>query len=165
MQSTVVAGQTALYSASVTQSVYTGTIAFACTGLPAFSSCSFSPATITATGCSTTSVVALSILTQQATSGNPAGLGVSGNGRWTAFGILPGVLLALFVGVRRRKSPLRYGQVWLALALLLTTSGLMACGKSGNTTAATPSGTYTVTVQATGSAGTITSFTLPLTVK
>jgi Bacterial Ig-like domain (group 3) len=165
MQSTVVAGQTALYSASVTQSVYTGTIAFACTGLPAFSSCAFSPATITATGCSTTSVVALSILTQQATSGNPAGLGVSGNGRWTAFAILPGVLLALFVGIRRRKSPLRYGQVWLALALLLTTSGLMACGKSGNTTAATPSGTFTVTVQATGSAGTITSFTVPLTVK
>ena len=47
----------------------------------------------------------------------------------------------------------------------MTASGLMACGKSGNITAATPSGTYTVTVQSTGSAGTITSFTVPLTVK
>jgi len=165
MQSTVVAGQTALYSFTVAQNVYTGTISFACTGLPAYSSCVFSPATITAAGCTTTSTVALSILTQQVTSANPAGLGVSGNGRWTAFGILPGVLLALFVGIRRRKSPLRFGQVWLALALLMTASGLMACGKSGNITAATPSGTYTVTVQATGSAGTTTSFTVPLTVK
>ncbi len=165
MQSTVVAGQTALYSFNIAQNVYNGTISFACTGLPAFSSCVFSPATLTAAGCSTTSTVALSILTQQATSPNPAGLGVAGNGRWTAFGILPGILLALFVGIRRRRSPLRFGQVWLALALLMTASGLMACGKTGNTVAATPSGTYTVTVQATGSAGTITSFTVPLTVK
>ncbi|HZL26472.1 MAG TPA: Ig-like domain repeat protein [Acidobacteriaceae bacterium] len=165
MQSTVVAGQTGLYSFTVAQNIYTGTISFACTGLPAYSSCVFSPATLTATGCTITSTVALSILTQQATSINPSALGVSGNGRWTAFGILPGILLALFVGIRRRKSPLRYGQVWLALAILMTASGLMACGKTGNITAATPSGTYTVTVQATGSAGTITSFTVPLTVK
>ena len=165
MQSTVIAGQTGLYSFTVAQNVYAGTISFACTGLPAYSSCVFSPATLTAAGCTTTSTVALSILTQQATSVNPSALGISGNGRWTAFGILPGILLALFVGVRRRKSPLRFGQVWLALALLMTASGLMACGKSGNITAATPSGTYTITVQATGSAGTITSFTVPLTVK
>ena len=165
MQSTVAAGQTGLYSFTVAQNVYAGTISFACTGLPAYSSCVFSPPTLTATGCSTTSTVALSILTQQATSANPAGLGIVGNGRWTAFGVLPGILLALFVGIRRRRSPLRFGQVWMALALLMTASGLMACGKSGNITAATPSGTYTITVQATGSAGTITSFTVPLTVK
>jgi hypothetical protein len=168
-QSTVVAGQTALYSFNVTQIVYTGTISFSCTGLPAYSSCVFSPPTLTATGCSTTPattpVVALSILTQQATSVNPSALGVSGNGRWTAFGILPGILLALFVGIGRRKSPLRFGQVWLALALLMTASGLMACGKTGNTTAATPSGTYNVTVQATGSDGTINKTIVPLTVK
>ena len=166
MQSTVVAGQTALYSFTVTPNVYNGTISFACTGLPAYSSCVFSPATLPTTSCSTTSTVALQHPHPAGeASPNPAGLGVSGNGRWTAFGILPGILLALFVGIRRRKSPLRFGQVWLALALLMTASGLMACGKTGNTTAATPSGTYTVTVQTTGSAGTITSFTVPLTVK
>jgi hypothetical protein len=60
---------------------------------------------------------------------------------------------------------LRFGQVWMALALLMTASGLMACGKTGSLTSATPSGPYTVTVQATGSAGTISSFTVPLTVK
>ena len=64
-QNTVVAGQTALYSFNVAQSVYTGTITFAATGLPANSSVSFSPTSIAANGCSTTNTVAVSILTQQ----------------------------------------------------------------------------------------------------
>jgi hypothetical protein len=164
MQSTVVAGQTALYSFTVQQNVYTGTISFACSGLPAYSSCVFSPTTITSGGCTTTSTIALSILTQQATSVNPSTLG-PGSGPWQALGVLPGVLLALVIGIRRRKSPLRFGQVWLALAFLMATTGLVACGKSGLSSAATPSGAATVTVTATGSAGTVNTFTIPLTVK
>jgi streptogramin lyase len=164
-QCTVVAGQTALYSFTVAQNVYTGTITFACSGLPGYSSCVFSPASLTATGCSATSTVALSILTQGPTGVNGSALGVTGGGRWQMLGILPGLLLAMYIGIRRRKSPLRFGQAWMALALLLAVSGMTACGKSGQLTPATPSGSYTVTVTATGSAGTISSFTVPLTVK
>ncbi len=61
-QSAVAAGQTGLYSFNVTQNVYSGTINFTCSGLPANSACSFSPASITAAGCSTVSTVALSVL-------------------------------------------------------------------------------------------------------
>lgn len=164
-QSTVVAGQTALYSFTVSQSVYNGSISFACSGLPAYASCLFSPTTITNTGCTTSSTIALSILTQGVTTTNPAIMGITGPGSWQALGILPGALLALAVGIRRRKSPLRHGRIWLAIALLMVTTGFTACGKNAQVTAATPSGTSTVTVTATGSAGTISTFTIPLTVK
>jgi len=164
-QSTVSAGQTALYSFTVAQNVYTGTITFSCSGLPAYSSCQFNPPSLTNSGCTATSTVALSILTQQATPVKQTMLGVSGTGPWQVLGVVPGLLLALWVGVRRRKSPLRYGNIWLAMALLMVTTGLTACGKTGATTLATPSGTSTVTVTATGSTGTVASFTVPLTVK
>ena len=74
----------------------------------------------------------------------------------------------MWIGIRRRKHVLRFGKVWMALALLLITSGMVACGKVGGggpTVLATPSGTSTVTVTATGSAGTVSTFTVPLTVK
>ena len=162
---TVVAGQTALYSFNVTQNVFTGTITFACSGLPAGASCMFSPQTITATGCSTTNTVALSILTQQAMPVAGSGLGVSGSGPWQAVGILPGVLLALWVGVRRRRYPLRFAGALMAFALLIAATGLVACGKGGPIAVGTPSGTSTITVTATGSTGTVASFTVPLTIK
>ncbi len=171
MESSVVAGGTALYSFSLAQNVYSGTISFSCSGLPASSSCVFSPSTITATGCTTSSTVALSILTTQAApqpiSVTGSGYG-SGRGPWQALAILPGLLLAMWIGIRRRKHVLRFGKVWMALALLLITSGMVACGKVGGggpTVLATPSGTSTVTVTATGSAGTVSTFTVPLTVK
>ena len=162
-QSTVVAGQTGLYSFNLVQNVYAGTITLACSGLPANSSCSFSPSTIPANGCSTTNTVALSILTQQATP-VAASLGTGGRGLWATLSVLPGLALALLIGLRRRRVPMRYGQLWMALALLLAASGTIACSSS-KLTAATPSGTYTVTVTATGSSGTVATMTVPLTVK
>lgn len=163
-QSTVTAGQTALYSFTVTPSVYTGTISFACSGLPAYATCVFSPTTISNNGCSTAQTVALSILTQGINYVNPAGFG-GGPGGWQALGIVPGALLALLVGIRRKRSPLRYGRVYLALALLMTCAGFTACSSNRQITAATPSGTNTVTVTATGSTGTVTTTTVTLTVK
>jgi hypothetical protein len=163
-QSTVVAGQTALYSFNLVQSVYAGNITFACSGLPSYSSCSFSPATIVANGCSTTNTVAMSIVTQQSPPVIPASIAFGGRGFWSLLGIVPGVLLASLIQLRRRRTSLRYAQFGMALALLLLTSGLAACGKS-SVVPPTPSGTYTVTVTATGSAGSTAVFTVPLTVK
>jgi large repetitive protein len=165
-QSSIAAGQTALYSFNVAQSVYTGTISFACSGLPVYASCNFSPASITATGCSQISTVALSILTQQPVKASPAGIGFSGRGGWQALGIVAGFGMALLIGIRRRRLPTRFGQIAMAIALLLAASGIVACG--GNSTVATPgtpSGSSTITVTATGSAGTVATFTVPLTIQ
>jgi hypothetical protein len=163
-ESSVVAGGTALYSFNVAQNVYAGTITFACSGLPANAACSFSPSTVTANGCSTGTTVALSITTAQ---GNvtTSGFGGFGNGPWQLVAMFPAVGLALLIGLRRRKAGMRYGQIWMGLALLIGLSSLMACTGSKLNAPLTPSGTSTVTVTATGSAGTTSSFTVPLTVK
>jgi len=159
---TVAAGQTALYSINLAQNVYTGTITFSCSGLPTYASCSFSPATVTATGCSTTSVVALSILTQQATPTSNAGFG-GGSGRWQAVGVFAGLTLALLVGIRRRRVGMRLGHIWMSLALLIAASSLVACSSAAKTPP-TPAGTSTVTVTATGSTGAVATITVPLTI-
>ena len=161
-QATVASGQTGLYSFTVTQSVYTGTITFACSGLPANSSCVFNPPSITATGCSTVSTVALSIVTQQR--GQLLAGFAAGHGLWQLASVLLGLGLALVIGLRRRRHGLPYAHLWMALALLLASSGIVACGKGANTLTGTPAGTYTVTVTSSGSTGTNTTFTVPLTV-
>jgi hypothetical protein len=159
-QSTVAAGQTALYSFSVVQSVYTGSIAMSCSGLPANASCSFSPASLVGSGCSTTSTVALSILTQKGSSSTLAGLG---GGR--LLGSVVAMVLALFVGLRRRAMRGRLSGLLALLLLLAGMTGLSGCGNTGTLVAPTPSGTYTVVVTATGSTGITSSFNVPLTVQ
>lgn len=155
-EATVAAGQTALYSFNVAQNVYTGVISFAVTGLPANATYTLSPSTITATGCSTVSTVALSILTQQQTTVQPAGFLANGSGRWQLLSIAAGLGLALLIGIRRRRLPLRYGQLMLALALLLTAVGATGCGKAVGTVLQprTPAGTYTLTVTPSATVGT-----------
>jgi hypothetical protein len=152
-QNNVTAGQTALYSFTITQTVYTGTLSFAVTGLPANSSYAISPTTVTGAGCSTTSTVALSIYTQQQSTVQPGSF-VSGHGAWGLITAFAGVLLALAIGLRRRR--IRFAQVWMALALLLATTGTVACGKAVGTVLqpATPAGTYTITVTPTSTTGT-----------
>ncbi|MGA2438260.1 MAG: hypothetical protein ABSF57_07080 [Acidobacteriaceae bacterium] len=164
-QSAVAPGQTALYSFNINQVVYSGTIAFACSGLPAYSSCSFSTISITANGCSTTSTVALNIVTQQSASALQSSIGLGGYGPWGIFSTLLGVGMALLIGLRRRRAALRFGPLWMALALLVAALGTVACQSTIQSTPSTPAGTYSVTVTATGSAGTTTSFSVPLTVK
>jgi hypothetical protein len=152
-QNTVTAGQTALYSFTISQTVYSGTLSFAATGLPPNSTFAFSPNSITGIGCSTTSTVAFSIYTQQLTTVQP-GAFASGHSRWSLIAAFAGALLALAIGLRRRR--IRFAQLWMALALLLATTGTVACGKAVGSVLqpATPAGTYTITVTATSSAGT-----------
>jgi hypothetical protein len=168
MQASVQPGQTALYSFTVSQSVYTGSISFTVTGLPANSSYSLSPSSgLTGAGCTVTNTVALSILTQQQTTVQPGGFGGTGRGPWQIFGMLSGVLLALLVGLRRRKLSARFGQLCMALALLLVATGTVACGKSVGSVIqpATPAGTYTITVTPVATSGSASATTFPLTVQ
>jgi hypothetical protein len=161
-QSAVAPGETGLYSFNVLQNVYTGTIAMACSGLPAGATCSFSPQTLTATGCSTTSTVALSVLTQQGPMA--ASLGGPGRGLWSWLSLFAACGLASLLGLRRRSATHRFGRLTLLLLLAIGASGMMACGSGASGAAATPAGKYTITVTATGSTGTASTFTVPLTV-
>ena len=149
-QSTVNPGQTGLYSFTVSQNVYAGTISFNCTGLPAGAACVFNPATITAVGCSTSNTVAVSVTTQQ---GSAAAGFLGGRGLWSVLTMLAGLGSALLIGLRRRKMPVLAARLALLFALLLTAVGATSCG-SGGTLAGTPAGSYTVTVTAVGSTGT-----------
>ncbi len=164
--STVVAGETALYSFTLAQTVYAGTISMSCSGLPANSSCSFSPSTITATGCSASSTVALSILTQQGPI-TTSSIGGTGSGPGSLAGMVAGFGLALAIGLNRRRTMHRFARLGMVLALLVVASGMMACSDpiTSGSTPRTPAGPYTVTVTATGSTGATSSFTVPLTVQ
>jgi hypothetical protein len=155
-------GQTGLYSFYVAQSVYTGTITLACSGLPANSSCSFSPQSIAATGCSTNSTVALSILTQQ----GPTAASFAGPGRglWSWCSLAAACVLALLVGLRRRSARHPLGRLAMIFLLLVGASGMVACSGTVSGAPATPAGTYNITVTATGSTGATSTFTVPLTV-
>ncbi len=159
----VVAGETALYSFNIVQTVYTGTFTFACSGLPGGAACVFNPATITANGCSTTSTIALSITTTPPPTVQ-SGLGFAGRGPWTLLGALPCLALALLLGLRRGRT--RFGQLAIMLALLFAaTSGLVACGNGVTGPARTPAGSYTIGVTTTSSTGGTSSFNVPLTVQ
>jgi hypothetical protein len=163
-QCTVSAGQTALYSFNIAQNVYSGTLTFACSGLPAGAACSFSPPSITATGCSVSNVVALSITTTPPPV-STASIVATGRGIWSLIGMALGLSLATLIGIRQRRAPLRYGQLWMGLAMLLAVSGTLGCGNGTQGGPATPSGTYSITVTITGTSGTPTTLTVPLVVK
>ena len=146
---TLTAGQTGTTTVAITgQTGFTGTINFACTGLPAKSSCSFSPP---AAG-----VVTVTVNT---TASQTAKLeGAPGLNLWTTGGgiALAGVFLGGIAGKRRRWSMLLG---LLVIAFLLT--GVGCGGTTHNTIPGTPPGTSTVTV--TGTSGPLThgtSFTL-----
>ena len=137
--------------------MYAGTLSFSVLGLPANSSAVFSPASISATGCSTSNTVTMTILTQLA-SQKQAGFGVGGgNGPWRLVSMLAAVALAAVLAFRRRRLRGAWSGAALMFALLVASAGLMACGKSGQTGVSTPTGTYPLTVKITGSDGTSTT--------
>jgi hypothetical protein len=68
--------------------------------------------------------------------------------------MLPGLVLAFVITLRRRKNPsMKFGQIWLAVALLLVASGVSACGGGTQSMPGTPAGTSTVTVTASDGSG------------
>jgi hypothetical protein len=164
--STIKAGGAALYSFNIADTLYTGTITFACSNLPAGATCVFSPTTVTGAGCSVSNTVALNINTTATVTSYPAGFG-GGSNPWSLTGLFAAALLAAVLGIFRRRIPLRATQLLLAIAFLLGASGLVACSKSAGTvlSAGTPAGSYNnITVTATGTDGTVASTTISLTV-
>lgn len=147
---TVTAGQSGSQTFTITPvSSLDVPVTFACSGLPAHSSCSFTPSSVTPGG--STADVQVTIST---TAGAAAQLGQRTGpiyALWLPFG---GLGLVTMAGVGTRK---RSRKVLIALALLLlipTLLALVSCSSSSTPppTGGTPLGTFPVTVTSTAGA-------------
>jgi hypothetical protein len=143
-------------------------VSFACSGLPAYTTCSFSPATVTPIGSaavSTTLTLATNVSTASIRESHQP------NGRRPASGetSLALILLGLsgLVSQRRKGSGFRWRTLLSVLLLAGVATAVVACGGGGNssggstaTSTTTPAGTSTVTVTATaGSLSKTATFT------
>ena len=160
----VTRGQTVKAQLTVTANGgLSGTITFACSGLPAESTCTFNPATLTATP-GQASTTTLSISTTAPSAALRDLFLVTKARTMTALAFL---LIVPFCSGRRRQ--------WFRFSLVigvltLSASWTLGCGGSGSssngsTDTGSPAGSYTVTVAATSASGGVTiTHTLPLTV-
>jgi hypothetical protein len=156
---TVNAGQTVSAPINVTGAAgFSGQVTFACSGLPANTSCSFSPATINLSG---TPAVPTLLTVNTAASTSTSQLRQSGGGGLGAVAYGLGLAgLIIFWPIRRKGS-----RVWAMLmcTFALAAAGLTSCsaGSGAAPTPATTAGTYNFTVTASsGKVQTQSSYTL-----
>jgi hypothetical protein len=149
---------------------YSGTLQFACSGLPQNTSCTFLPASVTFSGTATTASTVLTL-----TTGGMARLDSSPLKDmradailWTAFA-LPGLLPLMLKKRRRLIARLRTMSVLLLLCSACV--WFTGCGGSGGKSSESvappvaPSGTHTIQVIASGPAGVSTSAAVTLIVQ
>ena len=143
---TVSAGQSATYTVNITpKDGFTAPVTFACSGLPAESTCAFTPKSVTpAGGAVTTTMTITTTAGTVATNVRPGALGYLGRGLCGLAG------LALLYVPRRFRGKGRW--VMLVLAGILSAGLLPGCGgsqpSSSGTTGGTPPGTSIVTITA-----------------
>ena len=153
---------------------YSGTLQFACAGLPQNATCSFQPATVTVTGTSGAQTTMVTIQTAGGSAelrrGKPFLPGNNSLLPAAAFWA-PG-LLAVAIGGRRRRLSAPAYRLIIVLSLLAGTWPLAGCGGGASSTQpttpsapVTPAGTSTVKITAANSGLTVQSFTLTLTVQ
>ena len=135
---------------------YNSTINFtgsSCLGLPAETTCSFSPASLVGSG---TSTLSIKTTAPAVASMNPAPWWATGFG-----GVVAGLFL-LGTGRKRRWT------AWLTIVVFASLTGIVACGGGGSSgpppDKGTPVGTYTVTVKAADTSG-VVSHTAVVTLK
>jgi len=157
---TIKAGQSGQAVFTVTpENGFNSKVSFSCSGLPAESSCSFNPISVTpsngqaATGTLTISTTAPSAAMRRAA--------ISTRRPFYALLLFPGIMVALGRASRQRRAS--RGLQLLALLVLIAVfgNGVSSCGGgsggSGGGNSGTPPGTSTVTVTAsTGSTGVVT---------
>lgn len=173
---TIKQGQTGAATLTITPvGGFTGTFSYSCSGLPAYSTCTFNPATATADGSNTPATTTLTIATNTTSTtaaiSKPT-LPLSGMPILPAAILwMPGAILGGLATLRRKQLSLKGRRLFMVLMLLACTTVLVACGSSssGSTTPSssttTPVGTSNVTVTVSAnSSGTITSHTATLTV-
>jgi hypothetical protein len=157
-------GSSGSSSVSVSYSTgFSGAISLACSGLPSRASCTFSPASITATGTLATTSSTITVTTSATTTGELRTRRRNYLAFWLPAGGLGLFSIVLTGGVRRRYASL------MLVALLAMVMFVPACGGGGGgggtpppaQTPGTPTGTYGVTVTAnSGSVTSTTGFTL-----
>lgn len=151
---TIAAGQSATYNISITpQGGFTGTVNFACSGLPAASNCAFNPPTLTPNGSAASTTLTIGTTARTVASVQP--LGGATLAALTGMGFLGIVLLG---APSRRRRNLRWAG--LAIMAIIIVIGLASCGggsKPPPTFNGTPAGSYPVTVSATSGTTTHTS--------
>ncbi|MCL5262829.1 MAG: Ig-like domain repeat protein, partial [Acidobacteria bacterium] len=143
---------------------FTGTVQFTCSGLPANSQCTFSPASLTADGSNTKQTDQMMITTKGPNSGTVALMTHPGkpDGVMLA-GIfwLPGLLFGGFLFWQRKRLTAKYRVLLILLVAAAVISGAVGCGSTPPYTAA---GASVVTVTATsGSSSHTTSVYLDVT--
>ena len=138
------------------------TISYSCSGLPAKVSCSFSPATLTLNGGSTTQTVQMLVSNSGATSGDLHDGPAAGffGAKTVAVAALPFAALLLF-GIRRRKPVLLLALLLLSLG---TAASLTGCSGQDPTSKYQASGSYPFTVTVTSGATTLQTLSFTLTI-
>lgn len=146
----VTAGQAATYNLTLDPlgGSFTSAVSLSCTGLPARTTCSFSPGQVAAGSPTTSSTLTITTSAPASASTHPAG--------YLSYGLwLPGLVLLSGAVSRRRRN-------WgAAILLLFLLAGLFACGGGlvgggggggggGNPNPGTAPGTYLITVNASG---------------
>jgi hypothetical protein len=156
---TITPGQTATFTFTISPvGGYAGTVNFSCGTLPSQAACSFSPASVTPSGgspASTTMTVTTAVSSAKL---NPERHSGSSLPPWLPAG---GLAMAGGIGLtftRKRIWRLNSQSRGLCWALLLASLSLLVsgCGGGGNTSSSntgTPAGSYTVSVNASSSAG------------
>ena len=153
---TVTRGQSTSTTLTVTPTPlanFNPTVTFACSGLPAESSCLFKPSTVTLNGASSATTLTVQTTAPSARSQ----LGFGGTSLFYA-AFLPG-LLSILIGNKKYKKRLPGSTRILVLAcLMFSTVWWSACGnsdtsssRSGNSNPGTPVGSSNITVTATSS--------------
>jgi len=154
----VMPGETAKYTVNVAPiGGFDQTVTLSCAGAPAMSTCSVSPSSVKLSGSGSTPVTV-----SVATTGSSAALMYPGGiaptnmriALWLAFSGLPGIIM-LASGVRRRHGGAFYGLLLVCILLLITTWSACGGGSSSDSGSGTPTGTYTLTVTGTYTAGSV----------
>jgi uncharacterized repeat protein (TIGR01451 family) len=160
---TVAAGATASTTLNINYAGGLGAITFACSGLPAASTCSFNPTSVSATG---TTPVTISIAT---TARSAAVLPQRPQGMPPVFApllALTGLAAMLFAFTRGRSSRMRLATGLAGMALLVVSGCGSDSKPGGGGPTGTPAGTSAVTVTATSASGGATATsTINLTVQ
>jgi hypothetical protein len=158
---TVAQGQYGLNSFVITTAGgYTGTVSFACSGLPANASCSFSPSSLVVGGAGVNSnTVSLNIVTGATNQASLVKPTISGPGyRMLLACLMPGAAGIMLLGFgRRKRTRLSVGVLLIGIVLLV--AGFSGCASNQTKAAATPTGTYTVMVTATGTPNVLSTST------
>ena len=130
---------------------YTGTVNFACAGLPANASCSFAPTSLTADGSNRPQTSQLTITTEGPNSGTVGSNESQGAGGVTAGSIfwLPGLLLGCFLLWQRKKLSASTQRLLGVVVLVAAICWATGCGFAPPQA---PGGAHAVTVTATATA-------------